>query len=278
MRERGENQRFFHCNFFQKRKGQITIFVIAAIVIISIVSLFFAFRAGIIPGISGGNREANVNEFFSSCVEEKIREGVREISASGGKLENPLSTKFLFDGEEYRNISYLCYTPLNNEECISQDASIRNSMQNELKEYVSDDVGTCFNEMKTSFDKQGFIVSGESRLNDFNIEITPKKIILKTDSKIVLSKADETTMQENFEIQISSNIYRVLETSQEIVNQEAVFCHFDVVGFMLTYPAFEIKKINLVEKGSIYSVEYRETGEKFRFAVRSCFSPSGFIA
>ena len=45
---------------------------------------------------------------------------------------------------------------------------------------------------------------------------------------------------------------------------------------MLLYPEFNIDKIRTSDLITIYSVEKKESGEKFRFAVRSCVIPPGF--
>lgn len=265
---------------FLTNKGQITIFVIVAILIVAIVGLFFLFRTGLLENLGiGGRGEANVNAFLSSCIEEKTREGINEISLSGGKIENPLNVRFLFDEDErYYNISYLCYTSSNYIPCVNQNPVLIKTFGDEIKDYISDEMETCFNELKDSFEDQGFDVNPSSGLNDFDVELMPKKITIKTDSEFILTKNEETTTQKNFEIIISSRSYEILQVVQEIANQEAEFCNFNLDGFMLTYPKFKIEKWSLNDKGVIYTVRYIDTNEKFRFAVRSCFIPPGFIA
>ncbi|MBI2043423.1 hypothetical protein HYT25_03475 [Candidatus Pacearchaeota archaeon] len=265
--------------FSERKKGQITIFVIAAILIVAIVGLFFLFRTGIIPGIGGGTKETNVNAFLNSCIEDKIKESVNLISLQGGYTKPvPLSVKFRFQNEDYYNISYLCYTSQNYVPCVNQNSLLIQNVEDEIKNYISNDVETCFNELKDNFEKQGFDVAPNSGLNDFNVELVPKKIAIKTDSEFILTKTDETTTQENFEVIILSRSYEILQVVQEIANQEAEFCNFNLDGFMLTYPEFEVEKFSLAEKGVIYTVKYIDTNEKFRFAIRSCFIPPGFIA
>ncbi|MEK6842570.1 MAG: hypothetical protein AABX84_02045 [Nanoarchaeota archaeon] len=256
------------------KQGQITIFVIVVILIIAIVGLFFLFRTGVFPGIGGGTKEANVNTFLSSCIEDKIREAIEEISLSGGKIENPLSVRFLFDEDErYYNISYLCYTSSNYIPCVNQNPLLIKNFGDEIKDYISDEVENCFNEMENNFERQNFDVNLE--YNGFEVNIQPRKISAETNSKLILTKNEETTTQENFKIEIVSRLYEILGVVQEIANQEAEFCNFNLDGFMLTYPKFKTEKWSLDDEGLIYTVKYRDTGEKFRFAIRSCFIPTG---
>ncbi len=279
MKKGDENLRFLCCNFFSKnRGGQITIFVIAAVLIVAIVGLFFLFRTGLIENLGiGGNKETNVNEFFSLCIEDKVKEGIEEISLVGGYPSSELYVKFLFTEENVaRNIPYLCYTQNNFRPCVVQKPTLFVDFQDEEKNFISSDIGSCFSEMKNSFRKNGFEVSSESVLNDFDVKFMPDRVVVKTDSKIVLTKADETTTRENFEIQVPSDIYALLGIAQEIVNSQAQFCYFEETGFQVTYPDYSIEK-HLIDSGNmIYTIENKKTEEKFRFAVRSCSIPPGF--
>ena len=277
-KKRDENQKFLNCNFFLKNnKGQITVFVIAAIVIVAMVGLYFSFRSGVLPSIGGGNKEANVNEFFTSCIEDKISEAAREISLVGGDLKPKLYVRFLFTEENIaRNISYICYTQNNFLPCVVQKPTLFLDVQNEIKNYISQDVESCFSEMKSSFGKQGFVVSQDSKLNGFDVELMPEKISVKTDSKIILTKSDETKTQEDFEISVLSDTYGLVGIAQEIVNSETQFCYFEDTGFEVAYPDYSITK-HLIESGNkIYTITNKKTDEIFRFAIRGCAIPPGF--
>ena len=104
----------------------------------------------------------------------------------------------------------------------------------------------------------------------------PKKVVVKTNSKIVLTKSEETTTRENFEISVLSDIYNLVGIAQEVVNSEAQFCYFEDTGFELTYPDYSVDSY-LIESGNkIYTLENKKLGEKFRFATRSCSIPPGF--
>ncbi len=73
LNKRGQIRKSSPYNFFMKdRKGQVTIFIIIAVIIVSIIALFFLLRGDIVPGV-GGKAETNPNIFLSSCLEEKIK-------------------------------------------------------------------------------------------------------------------------------------------------------------------------------------------------------------
>ncbi len=253
------------------KKGQVTIFIIVGILIVASVALFFASRAGIIPGVGGGTKEADVNSFLNVCFEDEVKNAVNELAIFGGYFNNPNNLKFKFMDEGiYRNISYLCYTQNNFRPCVVQKPTFFSDFQKNIEEEISDVVYACFKDMLDSFDKQGFEVGKDSRLNGFEIDLASKRIILQTYSKVVLTKAGETKIQENFQVVIPSRIYEVLNVVEEIINQESNYCYFERRGFGLMYPEFEIDLFRMEDFTEIYTVENTYTSEKFRFAVRGC--------
>ena len=187
----------------------------------------------------------------------------------GGYIDNPLHKKFKFEGEDFVNISYLCYTQSNYATCINQKPLFTQDLKKEIKNYISSDVGNCFDEMKESFSNEYVVVSD---YNGFDVNILPKRVLIQTDSRMTLSKSGETTEYKNFEIPVTSRLYEISSLVQEIVNQEAEFCYAEVLGISLTYPEFIINKLTN-EESLIYSIEHEDSNEKFRFALRTCVIP-----
>ena len=250
-------------------RGQVTIFIIIAIMVISAIALFFVFREEVIIEI-GGKPEENPEAFFNSCIKDKIEESIMVISLRGGYIDNPLHKEFKFEGEDFVNISYLCYTQSNYATCINQKPLFTQDLKKEIKNYISSDVEDCFNEMVESFSR-GYIVNSDYK--DFEVEILPKRVIIQTNLRMTLTKSGESTEYKNFEITVASRLYEISNLVQEIVNQEAEFCYAEDLGISLTYPEFKIDKLTTGES-LIYSIEHEDSEEKFRFALRTCVIPT----
>ena len=251
----------------KSKRSQVTIFIIVGIVIIGIVALFFLFRSGIvIPGI-GEKPEKNPNIFLESCIEDKVKEAVELISSQGGYISNPLHKTFKFTEEEtYGNISYLCYTQNYYVPCINQEPMLIQHLKNEVHNYISDDVRNCFDDLASSLERQNYVVDATYR--DFEIELTEKKVIIEIDAELTLTKTGETSKREDFKIIIPSRFYDLALVVQEIVSQEARFCNFEYLGYMLFYPQWDINKFRTSDSIIIYTVEHKDSKEKFRFAIR----------
>ena len=255
----------------KSKRSQVSIFIIIGILIVVVIALVFVFREDIIPD-SGGGVEVNLNSFLKTCLEDEIKETVEVISLQGGKVEPTLYKTFKFDEEdEFYDISFLCYNQNNYLQCINQEPMLIQNLKKELEKELEDEVESCFTDLGNSLDNQGFVV--DARYRGFEIELMPRKIVIEIDGEMGLTKTENSVRYENFTISETSRFYDVAVVVQEIVNQEASFCYFDNLGYMLFYPEFEIDKTRTSDSALIYTIKYQDSEEKFRFAVRGCVMP-----
>ncbi|HJZ18784.1 MAG TPA: hypothetical protein VJ208_01650 [Candidatus Nanoarchaeia archaeon] len=253
------------------KKGQITVFIIVGIILVSSVILFFVFRSDLILQIPGG-KGTSTNAFLSSCLEDDARASVNSILKNGGYVESPFYASFKFD-KEIEKISYLCYNQEDYLPCVNQQPALLSRIEDEIKKSLKDKVENCFSDMTRSFEDEGYEVSSD--YNGFEVILEPKKILIRTDSDATLTKAEESSRQENFEITILTRLYELTNVAQEIVNKETTNCDFAYRGYELFYPQFEIEKIQTEDSSDIYKIKHEDTGEEFRFAVRGCVIPPG---
>lgn len=256
------------------KRGQVSIFIIIGVIVIGIIAFYFV-STGKANIFVGEKTETNPTAFLYSCIDNKIRESINILSSQGGYISNPLNKTFKFNEEEgFKDISYLCYTQNNYLPCVNQKPLLMRHLKKEIKNYISEDMESCFNSLKMSFEKQNFDV--DMKYNGFEVKLMPKKVIIETDSELTLSKTGESSTKENFKIILPSRFYELAEVVQEIVAQEGEYCNFEYLGYMALHPEFNIEKFNAGDLISIYTVGYKNTKEKFRFAVKSCVIPPGF--
>ncbi len=255
------------------KRGQMSIFIIIGIMLVSLIALFFLMRQGVIPSI-GKSPETNPNSFLETCMRDKIKDTLNILLSQGGYINNPLSKKFKFEGEKnYSYISYLCYNQNYYLPCINQEPLLIQHLKKEIKNYISDDIENCFGELGSSLEEQGYVV--DAVYKGFEVDLVSKKIIIDIDGKLTLTKTDETKKIEKFKIIFLTRLYDLAVVGQEIVSQEAKYCNFEQLGFMLLYPQFKIDKFRTGDSTIIYTVQHSDSKEKFRFAVRSCVIPPG---
>ena len=255
------------------KKGQTTVFIIIAIIIVVSILGYFVVK-GFLKGEVTYSQEEDLSNFIEGCLEEDIVANVNKISEQGGYLEVGLSKKFRFEGEgEYFNLAYLCYTQNDYIPCVNQEPVLIQHLRDEIHESISAKVEECFNELRDELERKDYVV--ESEYNGFEVEIEPKKVIVNLDGKITSTKNEETKTAQNFTSIVLSRIYDLAIVAQEIVYQEARLCNFDRTGFMLLYRDIDIDKVKLGDSTIIYRLTHEESEEKFQFAVRGCVIPPG---
>lgn len=257
----------------KSKRAQVSIFIIIAVLIFGGIALFFVFSKQTIPETTQKSEE-NPENFLESCIEDKVKNAINEISFRGGYPDNKLSINFKFEEDEkYYNISYLCYSQRNYVRCLNQKPGFTEDIKKEVKKYISEGVEGCFNEMNSDFIEKGYETN--TNYKDFEVEIIPKRVIVLTDSKLSLKKSGETSKQEDFIIEVASRLYEISFIVHEIVNQETRFCYAEDLGIMMVYPEFLIDKFKTEDSTTIYTVEHKDSKEKFRFAIRGCAIPPG---
>jgi hypothetical protein len=256
------------------KKAQVSIFIVIAVLVVGIIAIYFLIRSGIITEFSaGGKPEENPESYLKECIQEKVQYTIKTIMIQGGYMNRDLNIKFQFEGEEYQNISYLCYTSLDYISCTNQEAMLFTHIKQEIKNEIEDEMEECVNSYFESLKNRGFEVSGV--YNGFSVDSIPEKVILSLDAKVTLTKGGETTNQKDLKIVIPTRIYELTEVVQEITSQEARFCYFENGGYMMLYPEFKIERYKTSRDVKIYTVIDKRSEEVFRFAVRSCRIPPG---
>ena len=254
-----------------KKRGQVSIFVILAIVGVSLISIAVFVYLSQEPNIEGEKPEENPKYFLENCVEEKLRESVDTISLQGGYIQKNLNITYKFENETPQDIAYLCYNRNYYLSCINQEPMLIQHLRNEIKEEIKDTVEDCFYNHTSTLEKQGYVVDASYR--GFDVYLEYGLIIIDINGNIKLTRGGETTNQENLKISYRSSLYDLAEVAQEITNQEASYCNFDQTGYRLLNRNININKKRTSDSITIYSLEDSRSKDKFRFAIRSCIIP-----
>lgn len=250
------------------KKGQVTIFIIIAIVVIAAAALFLFFREDIIPTM-GEAPEKNPNNYLEVCMKDKMREILSILPQQGGYVSNPVNITFKFDDDDSsRDISYLCYTPNYYIPCVNQAPMLITHVNNEITNYISDDVKNCFDKLTSSLNNAGFTV--DAKYNGFKVNLMEGKIVVDLDASMTLTKTGETSNYEDLKITTLSRFYDSAMVAQEIISYEAQYCNFEYSGYMILHPQWNIDKLRTSDSTIIYTVKHKDDENRFRFAIRGC--------
>lgn len=132
----------------KNKRGQISIFVILGILLISVILLlFFLYDRQISPII---RESKEPKSFLSDCVNGYVEEAVTKIIENTGYVEMPTLTHRVEFPEGYyrqepiREVPFLCYTALNYYRCSPIENSLINHVEEEIYNYVEPKINTCF--------------------------------------------------------------------------------------------------------------------------------------
>ena len=257
------NQRFSCFSRLARKRGQVTIFVIVAIVVV----------VGIIGAIIFMGRfdadsptELGPRAFVDKCVRDLVEESIGKVLFGGGEVVPSQAIAYL--GEEW---NYLCYQADFYLGCYNLHPLLEMQIEREIEIDIEDGVQGCFDSMRGGFEDRGYDVGGGAMV--YSVDLLPGKVDVELRKKVDVSKGETAQSFENFDVSVPSPIYDLVSVTREIVNSEAQYCNFEYNGYMLLYPKYDIRRIDYSDS-KIYRVIDRWSGEEFRFAVRSCaFAP-----
>lgn len=245
------------------KRGQVTMFIIIAIVIVAIaVVAYFVY-----PKITSSATSSTPTGFIQNCLEDEIAEQVETISLNGGKLEPEFYADYF--GEK---IEYLCYTSENYALCTMQVPFVRNHVEEEIKNAISEKADECFESLTKGYEKSGYEVGFEK--NDFEVNIIPESVFTSFDYSLTLTK-DSTNKYENFNVILDNNLYELISISESMLNWEAEVGDVDTAVYMDFYSGVKIEKKKKTDGTKIYILTDKSSENKFRFASRSLVWPSG---
>lgn len=252
------------CTPLANARGQVAIFVMVGIVIVVSILLFFFLQKKI--DISTFEVE-NPQSFIRSCVTDSIEDSETILLANGGDIV-PQHTIPYYD-EKY---NYLCYQADYYLQCYNTHPQLEKNVEAQLLQNTQEHVENCFNLLEEEYNSRGFSISSGDL--DYSVDILPGSIDVLLFKNIVISRGDSSEEYRNFDFEVLSPIYDLIEISRLIVNDESQFCNFEYTGYMLLYPQYSISRIDF-ERSKLYNVEHRDSLKSFKFAVRSCAFPPG---
>jgi hypothetical protein len=181
--------------------GQVTIFIIVAIVIVAAVGLFFVFRGGINLDGSAGEH-GNVYSFVEECIIEGSAEAIYEISLNGGHRILPeLSTE---SGYAYYYINSQVYMPS------------KEFVEDQISSYVEGYLADCVHDFRDFSDLS--IYKGNINVDT---DIRNEEVIFDVNYPLTIIKANKTSYLKNWNnIQIDVRLGVIYNSIFEFIDAQ----------------------------------------------------------
>lgn len=252
------------------KRGQITIFVILAILIVAAIFLLFTLYQGPLKKyIQKQSQEPN--DIISQCVGIGVEEAANKLIENAGYINTPeLSKAFGYkDKILYKNYTYLCYTGAYYEKCVPQEPVLIEHLADEIHKYIEPKVNDCFAGMKSSIEKSGGKIDMGNDIN-FSVELMPAGVRVNIEKKVTFTKTNQAKKFSVFNAFTKTPLYNIAVTAHEIIRQEAKYCNSDYTAVIAQNPTIGIEKFQTGDDNKIYTVRDSISGKTMRFAVRGC--------
>lgn len=247
-------------------RGQVTIFIIVAIVlVVGIVGVFYFMGEVDVESPS----ELGPKVFIDKCVRDVVEESVEKMLKNGG--ERVVSHWTEYHGSKY---NYLCYQADDIAPCSNLHPMLEEQIEREIYLDTNDSVQDCFDSMREDFEARGYDITGHSTV--YFVDLLPGNIEINLKKEFNVSKGGTSQSFENFNTKIPSPIYDLVQITREIVNSKALFCSHESGGRNLLDLEYNIGTV-LYDGSEIYHVVDLESGIEFRFAIRGCVDSPGLI-
>lgn len=246
----------------KERSGQVTIFVILALIVIGVIIVMFAF-----PSANVFSSEVNPSSYLRACIEPEINDIKDKLSLQGG-YTNPDNYAMYQD----LKLQYLCYTSQYYVPCSVQQPLLLKHVQEEVKKHIEPRAKQCFEDLKDQYESRGYdVTSGPSQIS---VGIVPGTINVEFIAPLTLRKEDTQTF-EKFSVGMASEWYDLINIATNIIQYESTFGDSETSLYISYYPDLLIEKTRRDDGSTIYQLSYATTEDKFAFATRSLVWPQG---
>lgn len=243
------------------KKGQLSLFVIIAIVVVSgILVFFFVIKPNYIFDSADSTG-------FEGCINDAVTLGIEELGINGGFVTPEFS--YPYGGE---NFVYLCYTNEYYKTCTVQRALLKESFEGELEKHLREKIDFCYSSSLDELRAQGNEVTGGEITYEINFE--PGSVVTSINAPTAIGSQSF----KKFNIKTNSHVYEMVMLATSIIQNEAHYGDYEVTAAMILQPDFTVRKMEQGEGTKLYVIESELFRNKFQFASRSLVLPPGNIA
>ncbi len=201
------------------KRGQITIFIIIAILIVVTAIGYFFLKDRVKPSVFP-KELLPVYEYFLSCVEDETEIGAGLMGSQAGYIEvpefeagsdyMPFSSHLDFLGMGVPYWYYVSGNGITKEQVPSEE-----KMKSQLEDYLEGRLKECNFE---SFEEQGFIVEKEELKVD--VVIKDREIEVGVEMPLTVSFGDVSAQQTSFEVGVKSRLGKFYNIARKIYEKE----------------------------------------------------------
>jgi len=252
-------------NLLASKRAQLTIFIIIAVIIVIALVVLVLFREELASAVN----PTGAQEYIEECAEQATQEALEKLENQGGSIQP--ENYILYQDNQ---IEYVCYTEDYYSRCVMQKPFLKQSIEQEIANYVEPKVRECFKSMERRLESSG----SQVEVNNIKVEasLIPNSVALTIRAPTKITRERATSFN-NLRTNVKSEIYDLTMLASSISNYEARYGDSDTLTYMMYYPDIRVEKIERESGSRVYILTHKPTNEKFTFAMRSIAWPAGYL-
>jgi hypothetical protein len=204
---------------YANRRGQVTIFIIVAILVIGGIVAYLVFRQNI-SSVSLPTSIQPVYTTFLSCVEEQTRIGIDLLGNQAGYIElpdfepgssyMPFSSQLNFLGNPTPYWYYVSGNNIQREQIPSEQ-----DMEKSLADFIDDRISYC------NFDNyydEGFEISFDE--SKTIVDMKKGNVVVSMNLDLSISKGEDSVVVSNHNVEINSKIFDLYTSAIKVYEKE----------------------------------------------------------
>jgi len=232
------------------RRGQVTLFIILAVVIVGVVITYFVLR-GKSVGETIHPELRPVYDYYLSCLEDTSSQGILILESQGGYIETPdfepgssympFSSHLDFLGQ---GIPYWMYVSGNN--IVREQVPTKSQMESQLGDYISKRISYCD---FSDFERMGYdVYIGEEE--SVKTKIDSLKVDVEVKNLLTIFYGNRSAVIKNHKFSVDSKLGKFYEIASDIYNleKEKVFLENYALDVMRLYAPVTGVEISCVPK------------------------------
>jgi hypothetical protein len=251
----------------ENKRGQVTIFIIIAILIVAVI-ISFAYFSGWFKFEKSTTE--NPKEYVENCMLSSVKESEDILLKSNMYPDFNSSNYILFEQEK---IPYLCTASEFYKPCIPQDPAIVMRVEQIMENKVARDVENCLKKVYSDLEEENYQVTKQT--GETTIDITLDYININLNETMYIVKGENAYTISGFEFNYGTKFYETLKLIQTIVNFESTICEFNKLNWMQSNNEVIISTTRASDQTKIYSLRDRMTEREVKFAIKTCVLPAG---
>jgi len=200
-------------------RGQVTIFIIIAVVIVALVLGYLLLRGSLVAqGVPASIQPAYTS--FVTCLQEDAETGINVLESQGGYIElpefvagssyMPFSSQLNFAGNPIPYWYYVSGNNIQKEQIPSKD-----DMEEDLADFVEGRIRNC---NLRGYHDEGLVITMQEP--DADVDISSSRVKISLNMPVTFEKENDTAVVRNHEVTINSKLGGLYDSAKTVYEEE----------------------------------------------------------